>query len=92
MCIYLASPTSHAGGSDYNEISNASILFRYGDVLGAQRCATININNDAILEYSETFEVILSENSARLEIESGRETTEITILEDDDGKNLAIDK
>ena len=58
------------------------------DSTGFQHCATVRINEDAILEYDETFEVVLTEDSPLLEIESGRATTEITIVEDGDGNEF----
>ena len=78
----------HVGGSDYNEVTNLAITFFSGDRRGYQRCTHIRINEDTILEYNETFKVLLTEDSTRLEIESGRETTEIIIQEDGDGNDL----
>ncbi|MCG8622358.1 MAG: hypothetical protein MJE68_10240, partial [Proteobacteria bacterium] len=45
------------------------------------------INEDSIVEYNETFNVILTENSDRLVVQSGRNNTQITIIEDDDCKS-----
>ena len=87
--MHLLLPKSHAGGNDYNEISNFGISFFSRDLPGTERCTNIRINEDTILEYNETFDIVLSEDSARLEIESGRNITKITILEDNDGNYLS---
>ena len=58
------------------------------DSTGFEHCTNVRINEDAILEYDETFEVVLTEDSSLLEIESGRATTEITIVEDGDGNEF----
>ena len=42
------------------------------------------------MEYNETFQVVLMENSSRLEVDSSRTTTQVTIVEDDDGKTSVL--
>jgi hypothetical protein len=76
--------------SDYVGRSNVSITFLSGDVTGTNRCTSISINEDSIVEYNETFDVILTENSDRLVIQSGRNNTQITIIEDNDSKSFSI--
>ena len=80
--MLLFPSTLHTGGSDYNEFANVSISL---DSTGFEHCANVRINEDTILEYDETFEVVLTKDSPKLEIEAGRATTEITIVEDHDG-------
>ena len=70
--------------SDYVGLSNVAITFFAGDRNLARRCTTLIINEDSIVEYNEIFNVVLTENSDQIEIQSGRNVTEITILEDDD--------
>ena len=72
--------------SDYVGRSNVSIAFLYGDMNGTNQCTSISINEDSIVEYNEIFNVILAENSDRLVVQSGRNNTQITIIEDDDCK------
>ena len=79
-----------AENSDYVGQSNIGITFFSGDVSGINRCTTISINEDSIVEYNETFNVILTENSERLMIQSGRNYTQITIIEDNDCKSFPI--
>lgn len=79
-----------AENSDYVGQSNIGITFFSGDVSGTNRCTTISINEDSIVEYNETFNVILTENSERLMIQSGRNYTQITIIEDNDCKSSPI--
>ena len=55
---------------------------------GRNRCTSISINEDSIVEYNETFNVILTENSDKLLIQSGRNNTQITIIEDNDCKSI----
>ena len=73
--------------SDYAGVSNAAVTFRSGDIMGISRCTTITINEDTIVENDETFNLVLTENSDRLVIQSGRNVTQVTILEDDDCKS-----
>ena len=47
----------------------------------------IMINQDDIVEYNETFNVVLAENSSRLAIIPGRNVTLIIITEDNDCKS-----
>ena len=70
--------------SDYVGLSNIAINFFAGDQNLARRCTTLTINEDSIVEYNETFNVVLTENSDQLQIQTGRNVTEITIWEDDD--------
>ena len=75
---------------DYVGRSNVGITFFSGDVTGTNRCTSISINEDSIVEYNETFNVILTENSDRLVVQSGRNNTQITIIEDDDCKSCPM--
>ena len=77
---------SHAENSDYVGLSNAVITFISGDVTGTDRCTSLTINEDSIVEYNETFNVILMETSERLVIQSNKNYTQITIIEDNDCK------
>ena len=61
-----------------------SIEFLPGDFSGVHRCTNLTLLDDNIVEYNEVFEIILKENSTRLEVNHERNTTEITILEDED--------
>ena len=79
-----------AENSDYVGQSNVGITFFSGDVTGTNRCASITINEDSIVEYNETFNVILTENSDRLVIQSDRNNTQIIIIEDNDCKSFSI--
>ena len=47
-------------------------------------CTNIAIIEDSVLEYDETFEVILTTDSKRIHILNNK--TAITIIEDDDSK------
>lgn len=76
--------------SDYVGQSGVGITFFSGDVTGTNRCTSITINEDNIVEYNETFNVILTENSDRLVIQSGRNITQIIIMEDNDCKSFPI--
>ena len=76
--------------SDYVGMSNVAINFFSGDTTGTNRCTSVSINEDSIVEYNETFNVILTENSDRLVIQSGRNYTQITIIEDNDCKSFPI--
>lgn len=76
--------------SDYVGEANTPINFFPGDFSGIQRCTNITINEDDILEYDEVFNVVLMENSSRLDIESGRDHIRVTIIEDDDCKSLCL--
>ena len=76
--------------SDYVERSNVGLTFSSGAVTGTNQCTYITINEDSIVEYNETFNVILTENSVRLEVHSSRNYTEITIIEDNDCKYFPI--
>ena len=69
---------------DYVSETDLSIEFLPGDFSGVHRCTNLTLINDDIVEYNEVFEVILKENSSRLEVNYERNTTEITILEDED--------
>jgi hypothetical protein len=73
---------------DYTGELNAPIDFLRGDFSGVSRCTSITILNDVIVEYNEVFDVILKENSSRLEIERTRNTTRVTIMEDNDCKYI----
>ena len=75
---------------DYVGESNAAIDFFPGDFSGVQRCTNISILDDTIVEYNEAFNVILMENSGRLEIQSTRNSTRIIIMEDNDCKHIQI--
>ena len=79
-----------AENSDYVGRSNVGITFFSSDVTGTNRCISISINEDSIVEYNETFNVILTENSDRLMVQSGRNNTQITIIEDNDCESLPI--
>ena len=57
---------------------------------GTNHCAPITINEDSIVEYNETFNVILTESSDRLVIQSDRNNTQIIIIEDNDCKSFSI--
>ena len=82
--------SSYAENSDYVGRSNVGITFFSGDVTGTNRCTSVTINEDSIVEYNETFNVILTENSNRLEIQSGRNYTQITIIEDNDCESFKV--
>ena len=68
--------------------TNTPIDFFPGDFSGVSRCSNITIFEDMIVENNEAFTTILKENSSRLEIQNGRNMTQITIIEDDDCKYL----
>ena len=68
-------------------MSNAAVTFRSGDRVGTRRCASILIYEDSVVENDETFNSFLTENSDRLVIQSGRNVTQVTILEDSDCKS-----
>jgi hypothetical protein len=87
LCLMLFIFTEN---SDYVGRSSVGITFLSGDVTGTNRCTSISINEDSIVEYNETFDVILTENSDRLVIQSGRNNTQITIIEDNDCKSFPI--
>ena len=55
---------------------------------GTNRCTYVTINEDSIVEYNETFNMILTENSDRLVIQNGKNYTQITIIEDNDCKSF----
>ena len=74
--------------SDYVGRSNVGVTFYSGDRPGSYRCTYISIREDSIVEYNEVFNVILTENSDRLVIQSGRSNTRITIIEDNDCKSI----
>lgn len=75
---------------DYVEISNANVTFEAGDLNNTRRCIeNITINEDTVVEYNETFNLVLTKESDRLVIKS-RNVTEVTILEDDDCKYKKI--
>ena len=76
--------------SDYVGRSNVSVTFYPGDGPGSYRCTSISIREDSIVEYNEIFNVILTENSDRLVISSGRSNTQIIIREDGDCKSIYI--
>ena len=82
--------SSRAENSDYVGRSNVGITFFSGDVTGTNRCTSVTINEDSIVEYNETFNVILTENSNRLEIQSSRNYTQITIIEDSDCESFKV--
>ena len=73
---------------DYTGELDASIDFLSGDFSGVSRCTNITILDDVIVEDTEVFNVILKENSSRLEIESSRNTTRVIIMEDNDCKHI----
>ena len=70
--------------SDYIGETALSVEFLPGHFSGIHRCTNVTLLNDIIVEYDEEFEVILKENSSRLEVNHERNTTHITILEDED--------
>ena len=76
--------------SDYVGVASTSITFDSGAVTGTRRCTSITINEDSIVEYDETFNVVLTENSNRLEIQTGRNYTQITIIEDNDCESVIM--
>lgn len=70
---------------DFVKISNANVTFQAGDLNNARRCIeNVTINDDAVVENNETFNLVLTKDSDRLEIDSSSNVTEVTILEDDD--------
>ncbi len=73
---------------DYTGELDAPIDFLRGDFPGISRCTSITVLNDVIVEYNEAFDVILKENSSKLEIESTRNTTRVIIMEDNDCKHI----
>ena len=73
---------------DYTEELDAPIDFLRGDFSGVSRCTSITILDDAIVEDTEAFNVILKVNSSRIEIESTRNTTQVIIMEDNDCKHI----
>ena len=75
---------------DYTGELDAPIDFLLGDFSGVSRCTNITILDDSIVENGEIFNAFLKENSSRLEIESSRNTTRITIMEDNDCKYIQI--
>jgi hypothetical protein len=67
---------------------DAPIDFLSGDFSGVSRCTNITILDDGIVEDIEIFNVVLKENSSRLEIERSRNITRVTIMEDNDCKHI----
>ena len=72
--------------SDYVGVTNVPISFVYGHGYSSHQCTNVTINQDRIVEYNESFDVILTENSSKLTIPYGRNYTRITIMEDSDCK------
>ena len=72
--------------SDYVGLLNVPINFVSDDRSGTRRCTSVTINEDTIVEYDETFNVILTENSDQLIVQSTRNSTLVTILEDGDSE------
>ena len=68
-------------------MSNATVTFQSGDRVGTRRCISITINEDTVVENDEMFNLVLTENSDKLDIQSGRSIIQVTILEDDDCKS-----
>ena len=66
--------------------NSTHITFNQGYAYRSRSCFYVTINEDEILEYNETFNVILTENSSKLAIPPGRNIAHITIREDNDGK------
>ena len=79
--------------SDYGYVS-AELKFTNGQGVGNAVCFTVVINNDAnVLEYTEQFQVLLTQNYAAIHIPLQQGTMLITILEDpNDGMNLTNNK
>lgn len=75
---------------DYAGELDAPIDFLHGDFPGISRCTNITIMEDEIVENSEVFNAFLKENSNRLEINSIRNITQITIMEDNDCKHFNV--
>ena len=73
--------------SDYIDDTNSTIVFLPGDFSGVRHCTNITVNDDDILEYNEVFDMILKENSSRLNVQANRNSTQIIIMEDDDCKS-----
>ena len=72
--------------SDYIGLENVTLTYRYGDRNGAHRCIPVTIKEDIVVEYNETFNVVLSEASPRLRVNPARNLTEIIIVDDGDCK------
>ena len=70
-------------------MENVSISFVNGQGSGTLQCTNITIREDDVVEYNETFNVILTENSRQLVIPNGRNNTLSTILEDTDCKSCS---
>ena len=70
--------------------SSTQVTLNRGYSYRSRCCIYITINEDEILEYNEVFNVILDENSSKLTIPPGRNITQITITEDNDGKCISI--
>ena len=71
---------------DYLGEVDSSVEFSPGDFAGVSRCTNISIFEDTVVEYDEVMNVLLTTNSSRLAIQSDRNSTQITITEDDDCK------
>ena len=78
----------HLDNLDYAGELDVAIDFLHGDFPGINRCTNITIIEDEIVENSEVFNVFLKENSSKLEIDSTRNITQITIMENDDCKHF----
>lgn len=75
--------------SDYGYASE-ELKFTNGQGVGNAVCFTVVINNDAnVLEYTERFQVLLTQNYTAIHIPLQQRMILITILEDpNDGMNL----
>ena len=70
---------------DYVDVNRVA-TFGSGSGIGTQVCQSVTIVEDTVLEYDEDFSVVISEEANKLEIESGRNVTVVTIMEDEDSK------
>lgn len=83
MNIHILACIQTIPGADYVSRTNFAVAFSAGAFSSTVR---INILNDDITEMPESFRVVLSSTNPGVIITSGRESTEVTIL-DTDGNN-----
>ena len=67
---------------DFTELS-ASLEFPAGSPEGTARCSNITINEDTLVEGSETFSVMLTLISMELGVTMGNSVTTVTILDNE---------
>ena len=86
MSSYTCPLNFGSGGADYISVET-DITFTAGSFNGNRQCVPITALNDGTVESDEQFSVCLTSDSSEIQIESGRDTQIITLL-DVDGKVL----